>query len=221
MQKEIMLTEYFNKVHCKDFGKLILTQGEQPSLVIEADQELLAELVTEVRGEVLSLGLDQDWFGRIGKVFSSLFNSSDYQVTYHLTVPDLDQINISGKIDLECGSFLTDTLSLKITGLGDLDFTHLDCNSLDVVISGRGEFAAAGRADQQTVRISGSGEYEAPNLASHTMHMTISGQGNANIRVDEHLDITISGMGQVNYYGHPTLRQVISGLGKSKRLNDS
>jgi hypothetical protein len=220
MQKEISLTEHFHKVNCKDFGKLILTQGDQPSLIIEADQELLAELVAEVRGDTLSLGLDQDWFGRIGKVFSSLLNSSEYQVTYFLTVPDLDQIKISGKIDLECESFVTDALSLRIAGLGDLDFTHLDCNVLDVVISGRGEFTAAGRADQQTVRISGSGEYEAPNLNSQSVRMTISGQGNANIRVEEHLDITISGMGQVNYYGHPTLRQVISGLGKSKRLND-
>lgn len=220
MKKEIQLTESFIKVRCKDYGKLVLTQGDQTSLVIEADEDILPELIAEVRGDTLVLGLEEDWFGQIGKVLTSIFNNTDRKVTYYLTVADLDKVTISGKISMKCEAFQTDALTLKVSGLGDLVFTRLDCNSLEVIISGRGEFAAAGRADHQMVRISGSGEYETPELASQTLRMVISGQGNATVRVEESLDITISGMGQVNYYGRPKLRQVISGLGKSKRLND-
>jgi hypothetical protein len=220
MQKIIQLTENFSKVNCKDIGTLILTQGNQPSLTIEADEDILAELTAEVRGDTLVLGLDHDWITQIGKVVSSLVNNTHRKVTYHLTVVDLEKISISGKINLSCERFKTDKITLKVSGLGDLDFTELDCDSLDVIISGRGEFRAAGRADQQYARISGSGEYETPHLAGQTMRIIISGQGYATIRVEESLDITISGMGQVNYYGRPKLRQVISGLGKSKRLND-
>lgn len=220
MQKEINLTADFTKVKCTDFGTLILTQGDQPSLIIDADQELLAALVAEVRGDTLVIGLDEDWFSRIGKVISSVFNSTDHQVTYYLTVKDLDSINISGKINLTCESFMSENLALKISGYGDLTFNHLDCDTLEVIISGRGEFSAAGRADQQRIRISGSGDYETPNLACQSMRIVISGQGYATVRVEESLEITISGLGQVNYYGHPKLRQVISGFGKSKRLND-
>lgn len=220
MQKQFNLTEQFNKVRCKDFGKLILTQGEQPSLVVEADEELLSELVAEVRGDTLVLGFVEDWFSRFGKVVSSFFDNTDRKVTYHLTVADLDKVSISGKINLECSSFVTKSLTLKISGLGNLTLTHLECDALDVIISGRADFIAAGRADRQTVRISGSGEYNAADLASQSTRIVISGQGNANLRVDESLDITISGLGQVNYYGRPKLRQVISGLGKSKRLNE-
>jgi hypothetical protein len=111
-------------------------------------------------------------------------------------------------------------LGIKVSGLGDLRFTHLECSKLDLRISGRGEFTAAGRADQQKIRISGSGEVMAGELTGQTLRIVISGQGNATVRVEESLDITISGLGQVNYYGRPKLRQVISGLGKSKRLND-
>lgn len=220
MQKEFQLQEPFNTVRCKDFGKMVLTQGDQPALVIEADDELLSELVAEVRAGTLVLGLEDDWFGRVGKLISSIFDNTDRKVTYHLTVPDLDKVSISGKIDLSCESFRTDQLTLRVSGLGNLNFTHLDCNNLEMVISGRGEFSAAGRADHQTIRISGSGEYESPQLISQTARIVISGQGNATVQVIESLDITISGLGQVNYYGHPKLHQVISGLGKSKRLND-
>ena len=220
MQKEFILEKPFIKVRCKDIGTLILTQGEQTSLFVEADDDLLSDLIVEVRGDTLVLGLEEDWFGQMGKVISSIFNDGDRKIIYHLTVADLDQIRFSGKMNLVCDAFKTDDLSLKISGLGKLQFSQLDCRSLETIISGRGEFFAAGRAEHQTIKISGSGEYEAPQLASQIVQIVISGQGNATLQVEESLSITISGLGQVNYIGRPKLRQVISGLGKSKRLND-
>jgi hypothetical protein len=220
MQKEFPLEKPFSKVRCKDIGTLILTQGTQPSLVVEADEELFSELTAEIVGDSLVLGLDDDWISRIGKVFSSILNQTERRVVYHLTVADVDQVSISGKVNLACAAFAAENLVLKVSGLGKLDFSHLDCTTLEVVISGRGECSAAGRADRQTIKISGSGEYDAAHLSSQSARVVISGQGNAALRVAESLDITISGVGQVNYIGRPKVRQVISGVGKSKRLND-
>jgi hypothetical protein len=220
MKTETRSVEKFDKIKFKDFGTLILTQADQESLTIEANDEVLSELIAEVRDGTLVLGFDDDWFSRIGKAISSVFNSSDHKVIYTLAFVDLGKISISGSCKLQCESLKTDDLKLNVSGMGTLTFSHLDCNSLDVNISGRGEFSAAGRSEAQQVRISGSGEYQAPNLASQSLRIVISGQGNATVRVEENLDITISGLGQVNYYGRPKLRQVISGMGKSKRLND-
>jgi hypothetical protein len=220
MKKETRNIKNFDKINFKDFGTLILTQGDQESLTIEADEALLPELIAKVQDSTLILGIDDDWLNRLGKVISSVFNSTQHKITYHLTVVNLEKISISGKCHLECQSLQTDTLKLNLSGWGNLTFTHLDCNALEVRISGRGEFSATGRADQQTVRISGSAEYSAPDLVSQSLRIVISGQANAAVRVEESLDIRISGMGQVNYYGRPKLRQVISGLGKSKRLNN-
>lgn len=220
MRKNIQIEEQFNKISCRDYGKLYLAQGDVTSLEIEADQELLSDIIAEVQGDTLVLGLDSDWFGGFGKVLKSMFDGTDRKVSYYLTVPDIDKLSISGNINLTCEQFKSDDLTIKVSGLGHITMSQLECDALEVLISGRGEFAAAGRADHQSVRISGSGEYETPNLSSQSMRIVISGQGNATVRVSEHLDINISGLGQVNYYGHPKLHQVISGLGKSKRLND-
>ena len=118
MQKEIQLQKPFSKVTCKDIGTLILIQGDQVSLLADADEELLSQLVAEVRGDTLVLGLEDDWFGQMEKVFLSIFNNTDRKVIYQLTVPDLNQISISGKMDLACESFRTDALKLKVSGLG-------------------------------------------------------------------------------------------------------
>ncbi len=220
MKKEIREIGPFKQIHFKDFGDLILIQGDKESLTIEAEEEILSELTAEVRDDKLILGIEDDWFSRLGKMISSVFTSTDYKVVYTLTFVDLEKIQISGKCNLECDSVKVDDLSLRVSGLGNLRFAHLDCDFLDIVISGRGEFSAAGRADQQQVRISGSGEYEAPHLSSQSVQIVISGQGKATLRVAESLDITISGLGQINYYGQPKIRQVISGVGKSNRLSD-
>lgn len=220
MKKEIRSIESFDKINFKDFGTLVLTQGEQESLTIEADEELLSELISEVRDGTLVLGMDDDWLNRIGKVITSVLNSKDRKVIYHLTFVDLHKVSVKGSCDLSCDALKTDEIKLKISGRGKMAFDHLDCNTLDLNISGRGEFSAAGRADQQKIKISGSGEIMVPDLESQSVKIVISGQGNATVRVQNSLDITISGLGQVDYYGRPKLRQVISGLGKSKRLND-
>jgi hypothetical protein len=221
MKKETRAIERFDQISFKDFGQLILTQGDHESLTVEADEELLPELITEVRDGKLVLGIEDNWFRRIGNIFSSVFSSKEHKVIYTLTFVDLNSVSISGQCHLECDQLETDNLKLNVAGLGNLEFGHLDVNILKVIISGRGEFSAKGRADQVELRISGSGEYEASDLASQSMRVVISGQGNANVRVAESLDITISGLGQVNYYGQPKIRQVISGLGKSKRLNEA
>lgn len=220
MKKETRPIESFDKISLKDFGTLILTQGDQESLTVEADEELLPELISEVRNGKLVLGIEDDWLNRIGKVISSIFDRKEHKVVYTVTCVDLKKISISGRCDLACDSLEVDDLSLHVSGLGDMRFDHLACQSLDVHISGRGEFEAAGQVNDQKLIISGSGEIEAPNLESNTAKVAISGQGNATLRVQENLAITISGLGQVNYYGHPKLRQVISGMGKSKRLDD-
>ena len=221
MIKETREINSFTKISFRDFGTLILTQGETESLEIEADQDLLAELISEVRGDTLVLGIDEDWINRIGKVISSVFSNDEHKVIYHLTFVDLSQIKVSGKCTLKCDSLDAKDLTLKVSGLGNMVINDMDCGSLETNVSGRGDISLSGHADHQKIRISGSADYNAPNLESLSTQITISGQGNATVRVQDDLDITISGLGQVNYYGQPKIRQVISGLGKSKRLNET
>lgn len=211
----------FSKIKFKDFGTLILTQGEQESLTIEADDAVFDELISEVRGDSLVLGLDEDWLTRIGSLISSIFSSNKTKITYRLTFASLDKISVTGKCNLRCEAMDAKDLKINVSGLGILEFGQLTCDNLDINISGRGEFDAAGSVQRQEVHISGSGEYQAPGLASQSARIVISGQGNATVRAAESLDINISGLGQVNYYGQPAIHQVISGVGKSKQLDDA
>lgn len=220
MKTETRSIESFDKINFKDFGTLILTQGEQESLTIEADDDLMDDLISEVRDGTLYLGMDEDWISRIGKLVSTIFSTSNHKVTYYLTFVSLQKINASGKCNLKCDSLKADTLKVNISGYGNMNIDQLEANGLKVNISGRGDFKAAGAVEEQIINVSGSGDYQAPDLSSQNTKISISGQGDATLRVEESLNITISGVGNVKYYGRPKLRQVISGLGKSKRIDD-
>ncbi len=220
MKTETRSIESFDKINFKDFGTLILTQGDQEALTIEADEDLIDDLISEVRDGTLHFGVEEDWFTRFGKLVSAVFSSSNHKVTYYLTFVSLHKLNASGKCNLQCASLKTDNLKINISGYGNMTIDELQTDDLKVNISGRGDFKAAGTAVNQSVSISGSGDYETPALNSQSAKITISGQGDATVRVEEDLSVTISGVGHVNYYGRPKLSQVISGLGKSKRIDD-
>jgi hypothetical protein len=219
MKQEVRPIEPFKRIKFKDVGRLVLSQGTDGSLKIEADEVMLPEIISEVQDETLIIGIREDWITRVGKMFSSFFSSTDDKVTYYVSFVELESISISGKCTMECDQLSTEKFKLSVSGLGRMDIQALHCDTLEVGISGRGEFSASGRADHQVIRISGSGDYKAPELVSQNTRVVISGQGNAEINVQESLDITISGLGQVNYRGRPKLRQVISGLGKSKKVD--
>jgi hypothetical protein len=219
MASETRTIERFTRINFKDFGSLVLSQGDHESLTIEADEDLLADLLSDVRDETLFLGFKDDWFNRIGKIVSSIFTGEDLKVTYYLTCVNLEQISISGKCTLTSDSLSTDKLRIKVAGLGNLTFANLDCNTLEYDISGRGELKAKGRAGHQEIRISGSGEVQAPDLISQSARVAISGQGNITLSAAESLSVTISGIGYVNYHGSPNVSQIVSGIGNVKRLN--
>lgn len=221
IKKEYPLTQAFDKIVVADYGKLILTQGAQPSLMIEGEEERLANLRVEIFDNTLTLGVQKDWVNQFGKFIASLLEERHQKVIYYLTVPDLKKIALSGNIELTCPAFTANELKFIISGLGDVNCTQLECDELDIKISGRGKFAASGRADRQTIVISGSGEVSAKDLAGKFAEVVISGQGNLTINVSESLDIKISGSGKVYYRGRPRLKQVINGFGKSIRLNDA
>jgi hypothetical protein len=71
-----------------------------------------------------------------------------------------------------------------------------------------------GKADKQTVEISGTGTYLAENLKSTEVDIDVAGAGSAIVNAKENLDAEISGVGSVEYVGDPRIHQTISGAGQ-------
>ena len=202
----------FNQVSLGGFGELILTQGTNEGLKIEAEDNILPLLTSEVRNNTLYLDFkNQNWRNSIHPT---------KPVKFYVTYKNINGVNISGTATVSADQINTDSFSLVSSGASKINIGTLNAQTLNLDFSGGADCQIAGTAASQTIVISGMAHYNAAKLASDAVTIHISGSGDTTIWAKNNLDITISGAGIVNYYGQPKVTRNISGAGKINSLGN-
>jgi hypothetical protein len=208
----------FDRVNLKEFGKLIITQGESEALIIESHPDVMDKITSEVKDGELTLGLKGGFLDKFSNFISS--SLSGHQITFHLSVKELRGLSIFGAGSAIADDISTDELRLKLSGAGSIKMERLDTGSLWVNLPGTGKIELTGKTDKQKVTISGAGGYIARKLESKTAEVSLSGAGKGILWTTDDLAISITGLGSVDYYGHPKLKQEITGLGNVVGLGE-
>ncbi len=199
----------FNQVRMEGIGELVITQGENEQLTIEAESNLLPHLTSQVRGQELVLGIEP-----------GIRMIQHKTITYRLTVKDLKAISLPGAGNVTVKSLTANALDVRISGAGNFTVTGLAAKQLTVNLSGAGNVQASGKADSLDLELSGAGNFGGEDLASQTAQVNISGFGKAVVWVSENLESNISGFGSISYYGHPSVSQNNSGIGNVHSLGN-
>lgn len=210
---ETRAVDGFDEVAFATVGELTIVQGEAEGLVIEADDNLLPYLTSEVRGGKLYLRAEKDG--------QPVLVNSTRGIRYTLTVRDLTALEHTGAGVVTVTRLNTPALQATLSGAGNLTLNGLKTEALTVRLSGAGTLEASGEAARQEMRLSGVGEYDAAELKSATAEVIVSGAGSATVWVTETLEARISGAGNVRYYGDPKVDENISGLGSLQALGDA
>ena len=104
--------------------------------------------------------------------------------------------------------------SIALTGVGKIILQNdLDVTSLEIVLSGTGDFILRGVADNLDVEFTGVGDIQAFELITDICNVNISGVGDAELFVNEELNVTITGTGNLYYKGNPAISSSITGTG--------
>ncbi len=200
----------FRAVELRYFGHLHLSQGSESKVEVEGDPDVVAKVHARVAGDTLILEIGETWLERLT---SGVLLIAHRPLHYHVTVPELDRVAVTGTGKVEAAGLVTSDLEITASGAADVSISDLEAHAVKAQISGRGSFRLAGKAEAFELRISGSGEVEAADLACESVEVRISGQGTTTVRVAKRLDVRISGLGTVRYHGDPTVTQTISGSG--------
>jgi hypothetical protein len=195
----------FNSIVVDYPVELTIQQGNSVSLVAEAEENLLPQLVTRVSGNTLYIeNSRRDWVGRVNPT---------RPVKIHLTLKELQHVDFPSAGTLQVEAFKANYLEVSISGAGTMNLTNLTANRLSVNLSGAGNVTASGSIDSLNMDISGFGSFRGTDLASQSAVVNISGAGSATVWAKNNLRVDISGTGSVNYYGSPQVTRNISGLG--------
>lgn len=192
-----------HQIRVSGAGKLVVTEGDSESLTIEADDNLLPLLRSDVRGGVLYLGVKEPY--RI---------ETKKEIRYRLQVRrgSVERINLSGAIDGEVGSWNSDRMALGISGSARVKVGQLYARSLVTEISGAAKVKIEkGTVGQQRAEISGASIYDAEGLATRETHIQASGASKILVRAEERLRVAASGASVIEYAGKPEVQQQLSG----------
>ena len=171
-------------VNLKYYGKVYLKQGSEQSIHVEADDNIIDDVVTRNENGYLTTGLRNGSY-------------SNVTVKVYVTLKSIENISIegSGAVYIE-NSINCDKLTCSINGAGDIDLWG-SANNLDCRINGAGNISAFDFITKYcTAKISGTGNCSLN--VTEDLDASISGVGNI-IYSGEPKRVTssISGMGKI------------------------
>lgn len=194
----------FDEIALRGSGTVIVDVDGTESLTIEAEDNLLQYLTTEVVGGRLELEANR-----------SISPTED--IVYTISAVSLEGLDVSGSGRINVSGVSGDRLDVNVSGSGSIDAPDLDVGSVSVDISGSGSVRIVGAADDLDLSISGSGEYEGAELVTASADVRVSGSGDAVVNVTDQLDASVSGSGNVEYLGDPSVTSSMSGSGNVSR----
>ena len=185
---EVRELSEFNSVDLRSFGRVVLTGGEKQKVEVEAEEDLLARVRTEVQGGVLVVGL-RWWLGAL------------------LRMPELNEVQVRVTVPM--------LRSVKLSGAGQVRSEGaLSAEDLELQLSGAGRLALEVKARRVETRLSGAGAVRAERLATRRVRIQASGAGECRVQASETLEVELSGAGSVRYLGKPRIESRITGVGR-------
>ena len=195
----------FNQVNLSGTGTLIITQGNNESLVVEAEDNIGPKITTTVSNNELILNQNNTPI-------------PTKPIKYYLTVKDLNRIQVDGAGQIQSDKLKTKNMTIIMNGAGQSNLKNLNVALLTITINGAGKLNMSGTATNQTIKINGAGNYNAGNLTSKTTSINIDGGGNVVVRVSDLLNVMINGAGDISYIGNPQINRQINGVGNIKQI---
>jgi hypothetical protein len=184
----------FSGVDLTGVGKLILKVGEGSgySVKVTADDNLLALIETQVKGDTLTIGL---------KDSVSISNSSSF--VYEVTAPKIEKLETSGAAAIEGSGFNGGKLLLDVSGVGSVKLNGR-VEEFRADLSGAGSLNSTGLVAND-VKVDLSGVGSADVRADQRIRANVSGLGSitwegsaTDVKTD------VSGLGSVRKTGEPS-----------------
>ncbi len=172
----------FDTVVLQTSGDVAIDITGTPSVQVEADDNVLERLTTDVVGRRLELGARGSF-------------TSKSPIRYTITAATLTGVQVSGSGNIRVTGLSSGPFDAVVSGSGNIEPSGT-CESLTVRISGSGNLNGEGLtcADGR-VSVSGSGNVDVE--VTTELDVEVSGSGNVTYRGDPSVTTNVTGSGRV------------------------
>jgi hypothetical protein len=190
----------FHSIEASGAIQVELLQDEAISLTIEADDNLLELVVTEVTDQVLKIYLKE----RIGK-----HKAMDVQVAF----VTLEALSVSAGAKVTSLNTLVGLALRHVISSGAISELSLDFDQLTVEASSGARAKLAGKVRELFVQSSSGANIEARELVCENATIKTSSGSINHIFVNNEMSIDASSGAIVKYYGQPTMKHMKTSSG--------
>jgi len=182
--------EPFDELDVSSGLEVFILFGEEPSLEVEADENLMDVIRTDFnKGKLL--------------ITTDLNIRSARSKKIHLTVPEIHSLEISSAAHVRANNLLkTEEFEIEVSSAGRCEI-QVETRSLSVEVSSAGRVSLAGNADEFKAKISSAGYVDAYELVTNYCEADVSSAGHAKLNVLSELDAEASSAGSITYMGDP------------------
>ncbi len=181
--------------------------GSTTSIDIESEKGNADLIETRVDNGTLRIHPKKKaWTKRIGaiKVF--------------VTVPDLQELKVSGASDVHLLGNSISELKMRISGASDI-FSNVTFGHLMLDASGASDIKLEGKAQSAKFLISGASDIKAATFEVEDMKANVSGASDVKVIVSNNLDIMASGASSFKYDGNPSIgKRSVSGAADVEQM---
>lgn len=197
----------YNEVTNVSSLDVILTEGEEGKIRVEASENIHAYILTEVKNQQLTVTLKPN--------YSYHFK---HRVKVYVPVNEnLKKITMSGSGDIQQNNSLkVTTLDCYLTGSGDINL-NLIAQNVYLNLQGSGDIKALGNTNSLKVEVKGSGDVEAEKLIAQSSEVSLMGSGDVSVYVKDEIKASLIGSGDIAIYGNPKNKETkVMGSGDIK-----
>lgn len=182
----------FNGIESRSSVDIDIKKGSSQTVTIEADENLLQYVTTEVINGDLIIEL---------KPNSSFGNA---HLKAHVTSPELKSWKVSGSGSIRSNDFFDyqGETNFIVSGSGDIEAV-VHSPSVIADVSGSGSISLKGETKNFRATVSGSGDAKCHDLKSENTSIEVGGSGSAHVYSSVKLTAQVSGSGDIFYSGNP------------------
>lgn len=198
-------------IKTKDNIDIIISQSAEPSLRIEAGENLVPYINTTISGGELSISSDNK---------CSLFRNYDTPIIVYVSLPNLTKIDYTGQ-GIITSSGILNFPDLKFETRNGTGSINLELNSNDISViqhTGPADITISGATNNLYAYSGENGWQFLNNLNANFVHVNNAGTGDIILTANSTLLVELTSLGNIDYYGSPAVTvSVHTGSGELRK----
>ncbi|MBI9097604.1 MAG: DUF2807 domain-containing protein [Spirochaetaceae bacterium] len=200
----------FTSIRASNTCDLTTMKGDEYSVIVSCDDNILPYLEVYVTDNMLTLDLESGYF----------FSHIEFNVT--VIMPELNSLKVSGASAAVVSGFQnSSSFYTDVSGASDVRIDFISSAHIDCQVSGASELTISSitSTGQMIIDCSGASELDCKNTASTDGDIAVSGASEVYVNLSGALTASVSGASALYYSGNPTLHNIdISGASRLERF---